>query len=404
MSIKNVLVVELNEFNVDLMTATLEKHDFPFLRRAFQFTKSNYRTQDRYNSGFLEPWVQWVSVHSGVPSFVHGIKHLGDVPHLDVEQCWETLSREGITTGVWGVMNGQRRKAEKNQFFLPDPWTFSEWATPLELDCLLRLPRYIAKNYQNLSYFKIAKEAYQLLKFSFKSKLTKPLLQEAFHLRSLIKQFGFKHFIFISCFDYLSTLLFITYKQRYQPQCSFLFLNSLAHLLHHHWREGTEHATPEILVGLRYLDRLFQKIFQAFPEDAIVVHNGLSQMNTNHEKPWVLYRQKDPAAFLKALGIPFKKVEQHMTHDGHVFFHSEEDCHQAYQMLTDAIMLDKSLFHVEKNKDDVCKLFYMLAYTDLLDPSKPVYFKFNQKQYSFFEHFDRIVTRTGRHIPMGNIF
>ena len=118
MSIKNVLVVELNEFNVDLMTATLEKHDFPFLRRAFQFTKSNYRTQDRYNSGFLEPWVQWVSVHSGVPSFVHGIKHLGDVPHLDVEQCWETLSREGITTGVWGVMNGQRRKAEKKPIFL----------------------------------------------------------------------------------------------------------------------------------------------------------------------------------------------------------------------------------------------------------------------------------------------
>lgn len=405
MNIKNVLIVELNEFNLDLMTATLKKHHFPFLHKAFEFPKASYKTQDRYNSGYLEPWVQWVSVHTGVPSLVHGIKHLGDVPHLNVEQCWETLSQEGITTGVWGVMNGEKRTAVNAKFFLPDPWTFSEWATPPELNNLLRLPRYLAKNYQDLSYFRIASEGFKLLKFALKSKMLKTLFKESLVLLPLLKTFGFKHFMFISCFDYLSTLLFIQYKKTYQPQCSYLFLNSLAHIEHHHWREGTEKATPEILFGLHYLDRIFEKLFDAFPDDAIVIHNALSQMNTNHEKPWVLYRQKDPIKFLKSLAIPAKRVEQHMTHDGHIFFESPEQRDQTFELLRHATLQEKPLFHVEKNANDPCKLFYMLKFTELLDlkTDRSIKFFYNQKPYRFFDYFDKIVTRTGRHIPMGTV-
>jgi hypothetical protein len=31
-------------------------------------------------------------------------------------------------------------------------------------------------------------------------------------------------------------------------------------------------------------------------------------------------------------------------------------------------------------------------------------FEFNQKQYRFLEHFDTIVKRTGRHIPIGTVY
>jgi hypothetical protein len=404
MTTKNVLIVELNEFNYDLITSTLKQVDLPAIAKVFNFPQASYKTQDRYNSGFLEPWVQWVSVHTGVPSVVHGIKHLGDVPHLNVEQCWETLSRHGITTGVWGAMNGEKRRAENALFFLPDPWTFSEWGTPSDLNNLLRLPRYLAKNYQNLKYSRIAVEAVKLLNFILRSGVAIKIFKEAFNLLKPLKQFGFKHFIFISCFDYVSTLLFIQYKKKYQPRCSYLFLNSLAHIQHHHWREGTDVATPEIIAGLKNIDRLLTQLFKAFPDDAIVVHNALSQMNTNHEKPWVLYRQKDPATFLKALNIPALKVEQHMTHDGHVFFSNEQQRDFAYESLHNAIIEDKPLFHVEKNASDPCKLFYMLKFTDELSPQSAVTFRFNNKNYNFFEHFDRIVTRTGRHIPMGKVF
>lgn len=400
---KNTLVVELNEFNYDLLSATVKRYPLPTLRKIMDFSKSSYRTPDRYNSGYLEPWVQWVSIHTGLPSMVHGIKHLGDVPHLNVEQCWETLSRHGVTTGVWGVMNGEKRQAEHALFFLPDPWTFSEWASPAELNHLLRLPRYVAKHYQSLRYIKILAESLKFFRFLIRAKMLPTFLKESLKLFTSLKTFGFQHFIFISYFDYLSTQLFIAYKKKYQPRCAFLFLNSLAHLQHHHWREGTDTATPEILFGLQTLDRTFEALLHAFPDDAIVFHNGLSQMNTNHERPWVLYRQKDPAHFLKALDVPAIRVEQHMTHDGHAFFANAHDCDAAFEAMRHATLCGKPLFRVEKNPSDPCKLFYMLIFTDALEPSDHPTFIFSQKSFSFFEYFDRIVTRTGRHLPIGQI-
>jgi hypothetical protein len=403
---KNVLIIELNEFNVELLTAACQQHSLPSIAKILALPSSSYKTHDRYNSGYLEPWVQWVSIHTGQASRWHQIKHLGEVPQLQQEQCWEVLSKHNITTGVWGVMNGARRNAHNNLFFLPDPWTFSEWGTPAKLNALLDLPRFLSKNYQNLkkSFFKIAVKSVQLLKFVATSGIASKIIRQGVQLLKDLRQHGYHHYIFISHFDYVSTLLFTQYKKHYQPRCAFLFLNSIAHLQHHYWREGTAGVTPQILFGLQKMDQTLALLFTEFLDDAVVVHNGLSQMNTNHEKPWVLYRQKDPLPFLRALGIPAIKVEQHMTHDGHVFFNTAADCTQAQLLLKQARLQNKPLFHVESNKEDPRKLFYQLKFTDELDPNTPVLFDFNQKQYKFFDYFDRIVTRTGRHIPIGTVY
>ncbi len=400
---KNVVIVELNEFNVDLLCNAAKKYSLPSLSKVLSFKRSTYKTNDRYNSGFLEPWVQWVSVHAGVPSSLHQIKHLGDVPDLGFEQCWETLSKYNISTGIWGVMNGARNNAKETRFFLPDPWTFSENGYPGELNNLLDLPRYISKNYQNLSKMSLLWKGLKLLKFIVTSKACSKIVAHSFRLAKHLRTFGRKHFVYISYFDYISTMLFAQYKLKYKPQCSIIFLNSLAHLQHHHWRDGQDKVTPEILHGLQTIDKIFEYLLSTFADDAFVIHNGLSQMNTNHEKAWVLYRQKDPMHFLKALQIPAIKVEQHMTHDGHAFFANKSDCQTSFDSLKNASINNQPLFHVEKNPHDDCKLFFMLKFTDALK-DKNVVFNFNDKAYPFFDYFDSIVTRTGRHIPVGTIF
>ncbi len=400
----NVLIIELNEFNTGLLKQACAHYPLPALAKVLSFMKTEYVSPDRYHSGYLEPWVQWVSIHAGTPSSVHQIKHLGDVPDLAYAQCWETLSQHHISTGVWGVMNGSKRKATHTHFFLPDPWTFSEEASPQELNHLLDLPRYVAKNYQNLKKTTLIKKAYSLLQFILSSGVATLLFFEALKLLGDLCRYGKKHFIYISFFDYLSTLLFIQYKKKFNPQCAFIFLNSLAHLQHHYWEKSTTAITPQILYGLKYLDRIFALLLKTFPNDAIVVHNGLSQMNTNHEKPWVLYRQKDPLMFLRALHIPACGVEQHMTHDGHVFFASEQACEKAFVQLQAATLNQQALFHVERNQHDKHKLFYQLKFTDKLDKGSNPTFTFAGKSYFFFDYFDEIVTRTGRHIPIGTIY
>jgi len=265
------------------------------------------------------------------------------------------------------------------------------------------LPRYISKNYQSLNKFSLIGKSLKLLKFIFASGAALGIMKETLSLLKNIIRHGKKHFVFISYFDYISTLLFTEYKQKYQPQCSIIFLNSLAHLQHHHWKKGTKSVTPEILFGLQYIDKILAYLFKRFPQDAIVVHNGLSQMNTNHETPWVLYRQKDPIKLLHALEIPVTQVEQHMTHDGHLFFASSQDCENAFAKLKNATINGQALFHVEKNDSDDRKLFTMLSFTDALE-DKNITFTYDNKKFPFFEHFDEIVTRTGRHIPIGTIY
>lgn len=405
-SSKNVLIIELNEFNVELLEAAVSQIPLAALEKVLSFTKTHYKTQDRYNSGYLEPWVQWVSIHTGVSAKTHRIKHLGDVPDLGFNQCWETLSQHDITTGIWGVMNGARKTASNTLFFLPDPWTFSEEASPKKLQGLLSLPRYISKHYQDLSVFTLIKKGLSLIKFIMGSGACGKIFLETIDLLKNLKHFGKKHFVFISYFDVISTLLFIQYQKKFKARCAILFLNSLAHLQHHHWHSGPTTLTPELSYGLKKINQLLALLLEQYKEQAIIVHNGLSQMNTNHEKPWVLYRQKNPLRFFQAIELAPQQVEQHMTHDGHAFFADPEACLNAYALLKRARMNHKPLFHVEKNSQDPCKLFYQLCFTDDLDlvQDREITFSFDQKEYPFFEHFDKMVTRTGRHIPVGTVY
>lgn len=400
---KNVIIVELNEFNAELLQLATSTLFLPAIKKVLSLPCSHYDTQDTEQSGMLEPWVQWVSVHTGLPSSIHTIKHLGDVLHLRFKQCWEILGENQITTGMWGVMNAALNHAPNVCFFLPDPWTFSENAAPSELNALLDLPRYLSKNYQNLQIGMILKLALRLIGFLFKSKFLKEICFESLKLFVNIVRFPKKAFVFICYFDYLSTLFFIQYKKRFQPQCSFLFLNFLAHLQHHHWRKGPDVISPELKVGLNNLNKILTLLFKHFPHDAFIMHNSLSQMNTAHETPWVLYRQKDPKQFFDLLKNRPIQIEQNMTHDGHAFFHSEKDCQNAYHSLKNTKILNQPLFEVEYNFSHPKKIFYQLCFTSKLsDPS--VEFTLDNKNYRFFDYFDYIVTRTGRHIAQGTLY
>ena len=57
----------------------------------------------------LDPWVQWVSVHTGVPHESHQIDHLAETNNLKYPQIWDVLGKEGYTSGLWGIMNSSKR-------------------------------------------------------------------------------------------------------------------------------------------------------------------------------------------------------------------------------------------------------------------------------------------------------
>ena len=83
------LIFELNEFNLDLMQSMAKGR--PNLEKVLKFYKTQASIPDDYFSGFLEPWSQWVSIHSGNPSRIHQVMHLGMTESHKFENIWDKV-------------------------------------------------------------------------------------------------------------------------------------------------------------------------------------------------------------------------------------------------------------------------------------------------------------------------
>jgi hypothetical protein len=398
-----LLLIELNEFSVDLFKRGLTELQLPSIQRLMALKSSETVTEDSVEHRGLDPWVQWVSIHTGVPSSQHGIVHLGDAStDLNLRQLWETLSLNGVSSGVWGAMNATRGTAKLCHFFLPDPWTFKEDAFPAQLKDLLALPRYYAKNYLDVSKTEFLAGVLRLIRYvSCSGAFIECIKMIPLILKGLIRN-GINNAMLFSLFDLFSTALFLEQRKRSNTQLSIIFLNSIAHLQHHRWEAGDK-LSDDLKFGLQAIDHALGLLFASRTEgEALVVMNALTQRNIVHEKPRICYRQVNPARFLNAVGFKFLSVEQLMTNDAHVFFVSTADRGVASIVLSQTTVEGQALFDVKPSLQDPCKLFYQVDFWDELDVNTTVLV--NGINIRFFDHFEAIVARTGAHIPEGNAF
>ena len=398
---KNLLLVEINEFNHKLMKDASEVYNLPSIKRFLSLPfQKKIATEDHYDSGFLEPWVQWVSIHTGKPSSIHQIKHLGDVSFNKFPTMWETLGEQGFTTGVWGALNAKRGSAKNCKFFLPDPWTFDEIAHPEELNGFLNLPRYMARNYLNPSLSALVKCLGGFVKFMFRPRATIALLTELPYFLWYGLKFKFANFITYSLAEYLSVQRFFDYLKKDDPNFSILFLNLVAHAQHYYWTNEDLEKNLKLKYTFQYLDKILCTIFANCGDERVLVFtNGLSQINTNHEPAWILYRQIDHMNFLQSVGIKPKRVEACMTHDAHIFFESKELVQEALDVLQKAQVSGKKLFYTELYQNDPLKLFYMIEFSDPV--SDQDVFEIGEKKYPFNQFFSKIIRRTAKHCEAG---
>ena len=397
-----MILIELNEFSTDLFAKAVDSMDLPMIERVLSMQWTKTTTPDKEERHGLDPWVQWVSVHTGKPSSIHGIEHLGDISRLQEKQIWEILNERGFSVGIWGAMNAKFFEHPHCLFFFPDPWTVTENTHPSELNELLALPRYYSKNYLKLNFVEFARSSISLLKFLLRPTIFKKLF---FHItlfaNTLIRN-GLKNYVLFSLFDVINATIYSIYKQKYNPDFSIIFLNSIAHAQHHHWTSETK-ISKELRCSIQLIDIVLSIIFESRTNDEdIVVLNSLSQIRSYDTSEDYLYRQKDPEMFLNRAGIKYKTVEQLMTNDALVFFDSEHNTSHAFQALSNATVGKARIFDVKMYNDNPNKLFYQLDYWKNIQ--KNTLLHINNKKIPFYELFERVVRRTGTHIPKGDIF
>lgn len=208
---KKLLIIELSEFNVDLLTHASQLYSLTYISKILQFKKSNYKTNDRYNSGYLTPAIQWEAIHKGLSS-----RHLRPCAKF----FWQVLNDHHITTICENLEPYQGYRLLLKKAF--------------KLGCL----------------FKILKEI-------FKSRFKKNISQ----------------------LDYLAALLFCAQKQKQNPQCSILFLRSLAYYQAHLWKEN------ELEYYLKMIDKILGLLINQFPEDSFIIHNAIAQIKPGQWVP-----------------------------------------------------------------------------------------------------------------------
>src|SRR5262245_7968748 len=114
-----LVMIEFNELTPSLMFKFMGEGHLPNFRR-FHDESEVYLTDAEEEGEDLNPWVQWVTIHSGLPAEQHGIKRLSEGHLLNVKAVWDLLSDAGYRVWVCGSMNARYDKP-LHGYLLPDP-------------------------------------------------------------------------------------------------------------------------------------------------------------------------------------------------------------------------------------------------------------------------------------------
>jgi hypothetical protein len=116
-----IIFLELNEVNFDYIRAYHTRGELPVLG-GFIAAHGYAQTTSEADYEELEPWIQWVTAHTGMSLAEHGVFRLGDIVGSDAKQIWERLVERGVSVGAISPMNTNRSTHDWD-FFIPDPWT-----------------------------------------------------------------------------------------------------------------------------------------------------------------------------------------------------------------------------------------------------------------------------------------
>ncbi len=398
---QRLLQIELNEFDPEFLREQSARLALTNTLKFLDFEQSESFTADTVEHQGLDPWVQWVNVHSGKPSAEHSIMRLGDTVSQTSKQIWEAVGDLGFNWSAWGVMNAPSGKLDRCDVFMPDPWSFDENTYPPRLQDLLAFPRYMARNYLHSDRYIVFKKLLRFARYYAPPSHWPIIMRFSYEVMKSTVTPGISLHSLTTLLDYLSTLEFLHYRKQRNSDYSLIFLNHLAHLQHQFWTTGTE-LHPEMAFGLRINNLIMGLLLDdCSVEDAVIIMNGMRQENVVGQGSYI-YRQINPEVMLtELLGHQNFAVEQCMTNDAHLKFHNERDAYSAQQVLADA-KLDRGdcLFYVERISD--FHVFIQLSLERFVEEDE--LFMARNKHYKFYGLFELICERTGAHIQRGDAF
>jgi hypothetical protein len=400
------ILLGLNEINFDFIKFYINKGYLPNFKKLLNIQSLIETTsEDEYN--LLEPWVQWVTIHTGKAFGEHKIFRLGDiVNNKDLTQLFEELENEGLSVGAVSPFNADNR-LENSPYFIPDPWTKTKpsgnWVVKALYQAVHQTVNDNAKS--QLNFKSIFSLVLGLL-------LYVPISRWLYYLKTVLnsKKPGAKAVIL----DSLLADVHLTLWKKNKPDFSNLFLNSGAHIQHHYlfnsqayegnlenpdWYCPKEYD-PLVSILCEYDYQIAQLL--KLKGVKLIVATGLHQQP--HEHLTFYWRLKEHDKFAKIIGIKnFSEILPRMSRDFLVKFKNEMDANNAEKLLNSfhSSKDDVKLFQVDNRG---VSLFVELVYPNDIEEHDSIYSKNSDFKLDNFKPYIAFVAiKNGEHNGIGYV-
>ena len=396
---KKVIFLGLNEISFPFIEKYIERGQLPNFAKLFEKYGYNETTSEK-EYDLLEPWIQWVTVQTGLTYNEHNVFRLGDILNSDLEQIWEKMEKKGYSVGAVSPMNAANN-TQNACFFIPDPWT----PTKVTGDWFIKmLHKSIAQLVNDNAQGKItAGSAFGLIIGLAKGSQAKHLP----YFLSLATQVKTRPWNKALILDRLLADIFHKLWRKHQPDFSTLFLNAGAHIQHHYMHSSAVYDGPcknpdwyinpkhdPVLEAYQLYDSILGE-YLSLPV-RLIIATGLHQ--DPYEESKYYYRLKEHAGFLNKVGIKFKSVAALMSRDFVINFNNQEEANVAEDILNKIKSAGgESIFCVDNRGDS---LFVMLTYpNEIVDNFTLLY---NGNEFNNFEDDVAFVAiKNGHHNGLG---
>jgi hypothetical protein len=361
---RSVVLVEFNELSPPLMERFIAGGHLPNFRR-FRDESQVYVTAAEERYPYLDPWIQWASVHSGLNFDKHGIERLNEAHKLKHPYVWDLLSEASFRVWVCGSMS-VRYDAGLNGAVLPDPWTTEVKPRPTSLEPFFKFVQQNVLEYSNdklpLSPGDYARFVAFMMTHGLSRETAWSIARQLTSER-VTKAGRWKR---ATLLDKLQFDVFRWYFQNERPRFSTFFSNSTAHFQHLYWRnmdpevfqsKPTEAEQKEykdaILYGYREMDALLGRFMELAGGSATLVFTtAISQqpcLSFEDVGGKHYYRPRDFGRFIAWFALP--PGTTHAPVMAHQFFlelPTEEDAKVAQKRIASVRILGQQGIAAER--------------------------------------------------------
>lgn len=352
----SVMVLEFNELCPAIMDRLIAQGELP------NFARLRARSLEAVTDAAepppaLEPWIQWVTVHTGLSFAEHGVFELDDARKLTAPRIWDVVSDAGEKVWICGSMNAVARDDRVNGLFLPDPWASGIKPYPeAAFRSFFRLVQTYVQEYSRARMPLSLMDHARFIAFMAANGLSAKTVIEA--LGQLASEVGhdnrWRRAVIL---DRLQWDLFRAHYRRLRPKFATFFANSTAHYQHYHWREmepdrfkippssrDVAAYADAIPFGYRKMDDLVGEAMRlAGPDTTLVLCTALSQqplLRYEDEGGKQVFKANDPGKLLAFAGVEAPcQYAPVMAEEFRLRFESEAAC-QAAQAALGALRLD----------------------------------------------------------------